>query len=366
MVEAREQEGQAVPKNLYPRNGIWWARFKVNGVEYRESLRTRSERRAGQILKDRIEEVKARAFFGIEGPKSWAEAVVSWNEHCTRDLSEGTLKRYRVSLRQLRAQLDGKLLIDIDLKFVRDLVKVRRGQGATNATIRRDLTAMSSVIEHAIDEDWMETNPTLPIRRKRLREKRDPIMLPQAPSIAQMLAASPDRFADAQEFARETGMREEEVFGLTHSRLDEKAGTISVIGKGNKLRVIPYTRKAREIVKHQPRYINSDFVFWHDEGERWKSPGSRFTDIRRRVSRKAAQSGTPFQPYRFHDLRHLYAVTYLRERKGSLYDLKELLGHSSVKTTEIYLEFLTPEEKKAAMHGVSQKRAQKLRSGKAK
>jgi hypothetical protein len=36
-------------------------------------------------------------------------------------------------------------------------------------------------------------------------------------------------------------------------------------------------------------------------------------------------------------------------------------GHASVKTTEIYLAFLTPEQKKVAMHGVSQKRAQQQR-----
>jgi len=52
-------------------------------------------------------------------------------------------------------------------------------------------------------------------------------------------------------------------------------------------------------------------------------------------------------------LRHVFAVNYLRAG-GSIYDLQQVLGHSSVKVTEMYLAFLTPEEAqnaKAASNG---------------
>jgi len=55
----------------------------------------------------------------------------------------------------------------------------------------------------------------------------------------------------------------------------------------------------------------------------------------------AKRSGA--RPFRFHDLRHWFSVNYLR-RGGSIYTLSQILGHSSVKVTEIYLQFLTPEE----------------------
>lgn len=345
-----------MPKNLFQRNGIYWARFKVAGQEYRESLRTRVERQAEKLVAKRIEEVTAGVFFGEKGPTSWQAAVVSWHQHATTDLGDKTLLRYKTSLKQLRPFLDGKNMHQIDLDVVKEVVKARRRSHATTATIRRDLTAMSSVIEHAIDEGWMLNNHTLAVRRK-LKEKRDPIVLPQEGSMAMMLAASPKRFADAQEFARETGMRQEEIFGLTWPQVNAKAATITMVGKGNKLRVIPLSRKAKQITTRQPQFLGAPWVFYHGEGERWTSPGSRFTDVRRRVARKAAQDGTAFEPFRFHDLRHLFAVEYLQAKRGSLYDLKELLGHASIKTTEEYLDFLTPEQKKAAMHGVSQKKA---------
>ncbi len=53
-------------------------------------------------------------------------------------------------------------------------------------------------------------------------------------------------------------------------------------------------------------------------------------------------------PFRFHDLRHKYAIDYLKTG-GKIYTLQKLLGHASIKTTELYLTYLTPEEAKAAI-----------------
>jgi integrase/recombinase XerD len=189
-----------------------------------------------------------------------------------------------------------------------------------------------------------------------MREKRDPIVLPDDGEIEIMKAACTSRFADAIDFARETGMREDEIFGLTWKQIN--TDSVVIYGKRKRLRVIPLSRRARKIAERQARHIKSPYVFYYGDGERWKSPASRFGNVRRSVARKAAQRGEEFTGFRFHDLRHLYAVDYLRAGKGSLYDLQQLLGHASVKTTEIYLAFLTPEQKKAAMHGVSQKAAQ--------
>jgi integrase len=57
-----------------------------------------------------------------------------------------------------------------------------------------------------------------------------------------------------------------------------------------------------------------------------------------------------FRPFTFHHLRHSHAVQWLKSGR-SIYVLKDRLGHTSVKTTEIYLAFLTPNEKQIAMFG---------------
>jgi integrase/recombinase XerD len=342
--------------NLYKRGETWWARFKVSGREYRHSLRTSVRAEAERRLKALKRDVVNEARFGILPPQTWQSVVLSWSTHATGDLAPKTLKRYLTSLKQCHTWLDGVEIQRIDIAKLREMVKGRRIAGAGTATIRRDLTAISGVIDHAIDEGWAEENPTLTLRHRRMREKREPIVLPDEAEILLVKAAAPARFADAMDFARETGMREDEVFGLSRKQLG--TDSITIYGKRNRLRVIPYTRRARKIVERQPAYIGSNYVFWHGAGQRWSSPASRFGDIRRRVARNAAHG---FRGFRFHDFRHLYAVEYLKAGKGSLYDLQQLLGHASVKTTEIYLAVLTPEQKKVAMHGVSQKRAQQQR-----
>jgi integrase/recombinase XerD len=73
-------------------------------------------------------------------------------------------------------------------------------------------------------------------------------------------------------------------------------------------------------------------VFWHGEGERYRNPSSRIAAIGKRAGVR----------FRRHDLRHHYAVDDLRAG-GSIYDLQQILGHASIKTTEDDLRFLTPE-----------------------
>jgi integrase/recombinase XerD len=342
--------------NLYKRGETWWARFKVAGIEYRRSLRTAVRSEAERRLKGLRKDVENEALFGLSPPQTWQAVVLSWNTHATGDLSPKTRKRYLTSLKQVRPWLDGVEVRRVDIAKLREMVKGRRVGGASTATIRRDLTAISGVIDHAIDEGWTDENPTLTLRHRRMRERRDPIVLPDEEEIALVKASAPDRFADAIDFARETGMREDEIFGLTWKQI--ASDSITIYGKRKRLRVIPLTRRARKIADRQAQFIGSPYVFWHGDGQRWKSPASRFGDIRRRVARKAAHG---FRGFRFHDLRHLYAVEYLKAGKGSLYDLQRLLGHASVKTTEIYLAFLTPEQAKRAMHGVAQKAAQQQR-----
>ena len=69
------------------------------------------------------------------------------------------------------------------------------------------------------------------------------------------------------------------------------------------------------------------------------------------LAQKLAQTDRALaQHFRFHDLRHRHAVDWLKNGK-SIYDLQLRLGHTSVKTTEIYLTYLTPEEQRRVKFG---------------
>lgn len=348
-----------MPKGLFTRNGIYWARFKVKGVEYRESLRTRSEsvavKRAAAVKK----QVEERVYYGAADPVSWQAAVVEWHAKgaAALGIKPRTFDRYVTSIGQLREWLDDKEIQRIDVKLLKTIVSERQKRHATNATIRRDMTAISSVLAYCVDQEWIEENAAKMIDRSRFKERRARIILPRDESLA-LVFEDASRFMDMARFALQTGMREDEVAGLEHDRIDRKRMSATIEdNKGDRIREVPLTREALAIIDKQPRHIRSKYAFWCRDGERFENVPSRFYAKVKRVAQKAARQKQPFDRFRFHDLRHLFAVRYLRNRVGSIYDLQDVLGHVSIQTTERYLDHLSPDEKRDAKHGVVQNAA---------
>lgn len=350
-------------EGLYTRAGIYWARFKVRGIEYRKSLRTRSETIAKRRLKQVKQSVEDQIYYGAADPKSWPEAVISWTSaQRSLGLKGKTADRYKTSLRQMRPWLDDIEVQKIDAALLKAIVRDRQKQGVTNATIRRDMTAVSSVLGHCVDEDWIEDNPARMMDRSRFKEKRVPIKQPHQDDIDRLFALG-SRFIGMAELSLETGMREEEIASLGHRQIDRVRKMAEIEeAKWDQTRQVPLSEKAIAIIDRQPRYLNSDYVFWLKEGQRFQNVGAQFYSTVKRVAQRAAQQGIVFRRFRFHDLRHLFAIRYLRERRGSLYDLQLILGHESIKTTEEYLQYLAPDERRAAIQGVAQNEAQDQRS----
>jgi len=98
------------------------------------------------------------------------------------------------------------------------------------------------------------------------------------------------------------------------------------------------TVEAAGTITGTPRHPSSPLVFWHGDGEPYRNFASNYAEQKRKHK----------IPFRFHDLRHKYAIDYLKTG-GKIYTLQKLLGHASIKTTELYLTYLTPEEAKAAI-----------------
>jgi integrase/recombinase XerD len=78
--------------------------------------------------------------------------------------------------------------------------------------------------------------------------------------------------------------------------------------------------------------------------------------VRREAEARTKKEGRAFRRLRRHDLGHLFAFEALRSGAMDIYTLSLHLGHTSVKSSEIYLAFLTPEQARAANHGSAQPR----------
>lgn len=341
-----------MPGNLYRRGATWYARIQVRGRDYRESLRTASIAVARGRLKAILEKAEHFRFHG-ESRHTWKEAVVEWSKAAPDQVGPGTVKRYLVSLGQVRTFLDGLYVDEIGRKKI---AEIARRPGVTNATRRRDLTAISSVLRWCVAQGWRDDNPARDWSREAIPERRDPIALPELAHIDLVIADAPGNFAKLIRWALVTGMREEECASLERPMVNEKRKAADIKGKGNKRRSVPLDERALGAYAGTVAYLGSRVVFWHGAGERYMNVASRFAEITERVAAKAQAERKSFRRFRFHDLRHRFAVDYLRGG-GGIYDLQKILGHSSIKTTEIYLDFLTPEEAAAAKRS-AQKPAQ--------
>jgi len=139
------------------------------------------------------------------------------------------------------------------------------------------------------------------------------------------------------ELAYASGLRVAELRGARLEHLHLDAGFLTVIGKGNKERVVPVGRKAVEAINRylqagRPKLVTPKTpasLFLNRRGRPFAA-STLWTRIKRRVSR--ARIGRNVTP---HALRHSFA-THLLENGADLRVIQELLGHSNISTTEVY------------------------------
>jgi len=345
------------PAHTFVRGGIQWARFQVAGKEFRGSLSTRDGAVARRRAKEWYDREIGIAKFG-EDRKSYCDVFAAWSLHIADQVGEQTRRRYAVSLKQLEPWLKPRFFDEIDRELVGTIVRERRAKGVTTATIRRDLTALSSVIEYAIDEGWRpdESNPAL-ARLKRLKEVRDPIVLPIAEDITFVISRSKGNFRKLIEAARDSGCRQDELVKAQRRLLDRDRKQLTIRRKGNKIRTISLPEAAWAVISTIPAHLTGKWLFWHGNGEPYRNVSARFNEIVKASQKAAQREGREFRPFTFHHLRHYYAVMYLKNG-GNIYALQQHLNHKSITTTELYLAFLTPEEAAAAKAGPSQIPAQ--------
>lgn len=351
------------PKGCFWRGDTLWGRIQVGGRDIKRSLRTDDPAVAEGRLKAERARYIAETRYGDQR-RTLQEVIDAWVPFIQREVSKNTLRRYTSSLAVLQPRLQGLYLDEIDKKMIGETIEWRRLPAVplgkkkairvTNATIKRDLTALSSIMDFAVDHDYREDNPVLsylrPQGRKktRIRERRDPIVLPRHEDVRLVIARAPGLFADLIHAAWKTGARLEELVASQRQRLNHQRRQLTVIGKRNKQRVIDLDGWGYdEVFKSLPATLAGPWLFWHHGGEPYRTASGRFKAIMRSVAKQAQKQEQGFRPFRFHDLRHLHAVDWLKSGL-SIYDLQKRLGHSSLLTTERYLEYLTPEEAKIA------------------
>lgn len=345
----RDQDG------LYRRKDspCWWASFiTASGKRTRRSTGTANRKEADALLaKWKLEAHRTRRW-GEEPTRTFDELMLAYLKATAPFKPSHT--RDRSGMKYLFPVFTGCSLAEIDVVAIRTYIGHRRIKGAAASTINKEIGLLSSAINYARREwGWKLDNP---VQGNRVKEPEGRVRWITRGEAQAMIAAArleprASHLPDFIALALHTGMRRGELLGLEWRRVDLKGGLLYLEAqhtKTSRRRSIPLNRIARESLLNRARFRAqycpaSRWVFAHKDGQRIKDIKTSFGRVCRRVG---------ITDFRVHDLRHTCAA-WLVQAGVRLDRVRDLLGHSSVETTEIYAH-LAPEDVRDAVNVLAQ------------
>jgi len=333
------------PRFLFKRGDIWWGRVIIAGREHRRTLRTSDPHEAARRVKAWRIKLERHQFGDVEAP-GFKEAVLRWaKEVLPGSVKPAVAKRYLVSIRQMADHFGELRVTEIDAASISSYISSRSGV-ATNATIRRDLTALSRLLSSCMAWGWLQSNPARLFDRSIIRERRNPISPPADDDVEKLIAASPPGVASILRLLEQTGMRENEAVTLAAAEVCDRQIRL-IRTKTNRPRTLDWRTPGGDagIVLDAvvPPFLNA-----------YGRPYRNFASNVNQITRRLMAEDPTFKPFRVHDLRHRFAIRWLR-RGGDIYHLSMHLGHQSLKTTEAYLGHLTAREQAVAQGRTARK-----------
>jgi len=259
-----------------------------------------------------------------------------------RDASPNTLKAYENDLSSWRQFCDetGRKLFPVERASVMRYMTRLEAEGMSCGTRNRRAAALASFSKFLIYDGRVESCETLPMPK---RKKTLPQVMTEgeidrlvSPDSGENAIAIRDR--TMIEMAYDCGLRASELISLKMSDINEPGGVMYIRGKGRKERIVPYVGALREALRHYVSVSRPKLASGRDAGYLFLSRSGRqmsrqdFWNILRRRGARAGIASSRLHP---HVLRHSFA-THLQRRGMDLRTLQELLGHSSIATTEKY------------------------------
>jgi integrase/recombinase XerC len=259
-----------------------------------------------------------------------------------RNVSPHTLRAYQQDLAQfsdhLRLELGREAAPrDVDHLLIRSFLARLHQRGLRKTSAARRLASLRTFFRYLCREGVLRTNPARTLLSPRI-ERKIPVHLEEA-DVAALLDVPGDsglarRNRALLELAYATGVRCAELVGLDVDDLDLEERMVRVLGKGRKERIVPFGTRAQSALTE---YLSARRDFpGSGEALFLNRYGGRLTDrfVRRLVSDRV-QAVALRRKISPHTLRHSFA-THLLERGADLRAIQELLGHTSLSTTQRY------------------------------
>lgn len=271
-----------------------------------------------------------------------------------RNYSEETIKSYREDLRQFeefaREEIGDSAPSEVKAELVREWIVSLMDRGYTSTSINRKLSSLRSFYKFLLRKGEVAVNPLQKITGPKNKK----------PLPAFLRESDMDRLLDEVDFGEgfkgcrdhmiiemfyATGVRLSELIGLDNKDVDFSSSLIKVTGKRNKQRLIPFGEELKIAmteyvdVRNEAVPVRTDAFFVRENGERLSR-----SIVENLVKRNLSKVVT-LKKRSPHVLRHTFATTMLNY-DAELGAIKELLGHESLATTEVYTHTTFEELKK--------------------
>lgn len=236
---------------------------------------------------------------------------------------------------------------NIDQDIIRSFLGVLLDSGMARKSVIRKISALRSFFKFAVRKKLIITNPisnvVTPKAEKKLPQFLDERSVEKMMTIPDAETTLGARDAAILELLYSTGMRRGELVGLREADIDFYEHTVKVIGKGNKQRIIPFGKKAQQALErykhHRSALPGTDAFFLTPKGKRL------YPSAVNSIVKKYFKEVSEIQQQSPHVLRHSFA-THLLDRGADIFAVKELLGHESLSTTQIYTHMTAERLKK--------------------
>jgi integrase/recombinase XerC/integrase/recombinase XerD len=274
----------------------------------------------------------------------WREALALFDADLQRrGAAEKTRRAYGFDLGQFAAWCSGAGAgpTEIDMRLLRRYAAALSERRVEAATLARKLAALRAFYRTLREHGEVEHNPADLLPAPKRPQKLPRVLKPEevAALLDRIPASTPLELRDRAlfELAYASGLRAEELVNLDVGSLDFDAEEVRVEGKGSKTRLVPsgeaaLTALARYLDRARPALAAGDgepALFLSKSGRRLST-----SDVRRRLrvwTRNLGLQGG-VSP---HALRHSFA-THLLDGGADLRAIQEMLGHTSISTTQIY------------------------------
>ncbi|QCX52989.1 site-specific tyrosine recombinase XerD [Elizabethkingia sp. JS20170427COW] len=278
----------------------------------------------------------------------WQESIADFENYLKfeKNFSNNTLDAYSRDLKKFAEycaeELDNKAPGKITYEDLQNYMYLISKKGISERTQARWISSMKAFYKYLLEEDFLQENPTTLLEGPKLGlYLPDTLSYPDIEKIINNIDLSTDigqRNLCILEILYGCGLRVSEAISLKISDINFKDSYLKVTGKGNKVRYVPLATYTSKILKNYIKNIrseakatakNQDVLFLNSRG----SAISRVMVFI--IIKELAEKAGIHKNISPHTFRHSFA-THLLQNGADLRYIQELLGHSSIITTEIY------------------------------